>query len=159
DGGVVQKVPERLFAAYQGLLFTSVYEPNGDPTVSGPDQDTTTVQAFRESDGKPLWSSQLKYEWSAHLSDGQLYLDDQEQGILRVLDPASGHLLWQYHCAAPTCNLGMPEIMNGMAYIRNLENGVGSVLALSTSTGAVLWHVSLGLLPRSLLIAGGQVLA
>jgi outer membrane protein assembly factor BamB len=145
DGIAMQKVPERLFAAYNGTLYTSTF-------TSDLQGGATTVQALRESDGRLLWSYTMENAQSPQLVDGILYLNksalNNEKGLVVALDALSGRVLWQYHCpATPTlqCDMPVPQVANGIAYtsMRMYSGGIFSTLltALRPSDGAILWQI------------------
>ena len=139
DGTAVQKVPERLFAVYKDILYTSTFTAD----LQG---GATLLRALSESDGKLLWSYSFENLNNVQLVDGILYLNKaetwQQQGLLQALDPESGRLLWQYQCSSQDCYVGSPQALNGTAYVEVQESAASALLALRISDGSPLWRVA-----------------
>jgi outer membrane protein assembly factor BamB len=78
-------------------------------------------------------------------------------GIVRALDPATGHTVWAVDTGG-AMNGFAPTVAGNAVYVGNLS---GEVFAIAAATGRVLWNESLGdgAIANTLLVAHGFVYA
>jgi outer membrane protein assembly factor BamB len=95
------------------------------------------VAAFRERDGKPLWSRDLpsRAESSPLLRDGTLYFGT-EAGTVFALDARNGRTKWTYQAAGAV--KGAPAYDNGNLYFGDYG---GKVQAVRARDGKRIWQV------------------
>ncbi|MDO8210416.1 PQQ-like beta-propeller repeat protein [Conexibacter sp. CPCC 206217] len=95
------------------------------------------VAAFRETDGKPLWSKDLpsRAESSPLLRDGTLYFGT-ENGTVFALDARNGRTKWTYQAAGAV--KGAPAYDGGNLYFGDYG---GKVQAVRARDGRRVWQV------------------
>lgn len=105
-----------------------------------------TVQVFRSSDGKRLWTSPLASSTGIIMeSDGVVYLVSQDGSSLTALRGGDGHTLWTYRPAAgeassgpsPKAIAGPPTEVNGVLYVLLLDD---TLVSMRVSDGQSIWH-------------------
>jgi outer membrane protein assembly factor BamB len=118
---------------------------------------TYFAEAFRASDGKPLWHTPLgsARAISFHLAAAGpgLVVYQTVDGVLRALDAGSGKPRWQARVESES----RPAIGNGIVWIVDRTD---RLIALDASDGLALWRSRRikGLSASSPVLAGGHVL-
>jgi len=124
----------------EDLLFYAHLDDRGtEPYLTALDNQTGAVRWKVQFPEKLFDRPELK------LVEGQLYLlselvkDDQGQSILRVLDPASGKVLWSLNEDQTGGDI-LYQVQNERVYIGTAQKGL---LALNSESGDVLWQTAL----------------
>ncbi|HST43388.1 MAG TPA: PQQ-binding-like beta-propeller repeat protein [Conexibacter sp.] len=99
--------------------------------------DAGRVAAFRETDGKPLWSRDLpsRAESSPLLHGGMLFFGS-ENGTVFALDARTGRTRWTYEAAGAV--KGAPAFADGNLYFGDYG---GKVHAVRARDGKRVWEV------------------
>jgi outer membrane protein assembly factor BamB len=111
----------------------------GDLLMGG--TDAGTVVALHVSDGSPAWTSTLASVpiAASMLYDGRAVYVGGEDGVLRVLDPATGAELWHFTMSGAITRGAAAS--NGVVYVG--ASG-GEVAAIDTATHQARWTAELG---------------
>ena len=101
------------------------------------DEGAGRVAAFRELDGKPLWSKDLpsRVESSPLLRDGMLFFGS-ENGTVYGLNAKNGNTRWTYQAAGAV--KGAPAYADGNLYFGDYG---GKVQAVRARDGKRVWQV------------------
>jgi outer membrane protein assembly factor BamB len=100
---------------------------------------SSTIQAFRLSDGQPLWMISLPQgTWAQAESDGVIYLNTAEGTTLVALRGSDGHQLWRYYTKAEVSTIF--NAYDGIVYLLQQDN---MLVKIRVSDGSALWRVRL----------------
>jgi len=108
-------------------------------------QDGTEVVAVAMTSGRVLWrrdlgadasSGALGYGGGRLLVARQSYYDPGDPSAVLALDPADGHVLWEY--GTGLFDAVPPVVQGGSVYVKGVPQG--GVTALRVSDGAFLWR-------------------
>jgi outer membrane protein assembly factor BamB len=103
-----------------------------------------TINAYHESDGGLIWSKPLHgspLSFNA-VHNGSVFIADTE-GYVYCFEASSGTLFWETK-VGNVCDISSPTLSGDLLFIGTHDNANGAFLALSETTGEILWRYSTG---------------
>jgi outer membrane protein assembly factor BamB len=103
-----------------------------------------TMNSYRESDGGLIWSRSLHaspLSFNA-VHNGSVFIADNE-GYVYCFEASSGTLRWETKVGG-VCDISSPTLSGGLLFIGTRDEADGALLALSETTGKILWRYCVG---------------
>ncbi len=135
----------------------------GPKTIIGAGQKSGIYFALDPKTGATLWQTQVGpgstlggMEWGSATDGQRIYVQvtnffgipwgGGSAGLWAALDPATGAILWRTGDPNGSFALGPMSVANGVVYAPSMagDPGAQTMLALSASTGGVLWSHAAG---------------
>lgn len=112
------------------------------------------IDAFNSSNSSLVWQSQNVYQLGG--SQGMIYAVVAGSNVVEALNVLDGALIWKSSIGTGNVTQTGDIVRNGVLYTSNSNNEVD---AISTATGALLWHYNVSGFAQRLIIANGVVYA